>query len=351
MSGAQQDPRTSPIPDPVVSMMASLPWAAVLIGADGRVLFQNAAARGLQEVTGERAGPGIADLYPARVAALSGEPPWRTPQQVAFTSGSGDTRVREQLYCGTIPNLGCYLLIVDESESVRAEQVRAQTDRLASVGYMLAGVCHEISNPLAATYSMVQILQSQSQLSEDRLRAGLDKIALNVKRILEISRTVYEFSRVGDHRPLPVDLAVQEALEMLRADSRFEALVLVHEPDYQAVIQADRIALRQVFFNLVLNAAQAMGGSGEIRVTTARPSSATVEVRVEDSGPGIPEERLERVFEPFFTTKPSGEGTGLGLAITHDIVREHAGRIDVTNRADGGACFRLTFPLEVGRKT
>jgi len=335
-----------PMADPVVSLLAGLPWPAVLMDMDGIVLFQNAAAKRLQEVPDKSARPGIGDLYPGRVSVLSGDLPWLTPQQASFACCRGDMAINEQLFLGTIPDVGAYLLFVDNSETARAELARSQTDRLASIGFMLAGVCHEVSNPLAATYSMVQLLQSQTELTEEMFRTGLEKIAANVKRILEVSRTVYEFSRVGERQPLPIDLAIQEALEMLSADRRFEDLVLVHEPDYQTVIRIDRVRLRQAFFNLILNAAQAIGGRGEIRVTTSRQSSDTVIVTVEDTGPGIPDDSLDRVFEPFFTNKPSGAGTGLGLAITHDIVREHAGTIRASNRMQGGACFHLEFSLE-----
>lgn len=344
-----QPDQLHPVTGPVVSLMSGLPWPAVLMDMEGSILFQNAAAKRLQEVADGSAGTGIGDLYPGRLSVLSGDPPWLTPQQASYACGSGDAAINEQLFLGNIPDVGAYLLFVDNRETSRAELTRSQTDRLASIGFMLAGVCHEVSNPLAATYSMVQLLQSQTELTEEMFRAGLEKIAANVKRILEVSRTVYEFSRVGERQPLPIDLAIQEALEMLSADRRFEGLALVHEPDYQAVTRIDRVRLRQAFFNLILNAAQAIGGHGEIRVTTSRQSTDSVIVTVEDTGPGIPQNSLDRVFEPFFTNKPSGEGTGLGLAITHDIVREHSGTISASNRMQGGACFRMEFPLEAYR--
>jgi signal transduction histidine kinase len=338
-----------PVAGPVVSLLAGLPWPAVLVDIDGGILFQNKAAKRLQEVPDGSEGNGFGDLYPARASVLTGDPPWLTPQQASFTSRHGDSAINEQVVLGTIPDVGAYLLFVDNSEAVRAELARSQTERLASIGFMLAGVCHEVSNPLAATYSMVQLLQSQPELTEEMFRASLEKIAANVKRILEVSRTVYEFSRVGERQPLPIDLAIQEALEMLSADRRFECVALVHEPDYQAVIRIDRVRLRQAFFNLLLNAAQAIAGHGEIKVTTSRQSLDSVIVTVEDNGPGIPIDSLDRLFEPFFTNKPSGEGTGLGLAITHDIVREHRGTISASNRIQGGACFRLEFPLDTYR--
>lgn len=350
MSKTPQLCMLDPIEDAAPSLVASLPWAALLVDMNGRIVCQNDAAVSLQEVSGATGGSHFADLYPSRFGALAGEPPWLTPQKVGYRRNVGDTVFHEQLWVGSIPDIGAYVLMVDDSDNVKAEQARMQTDRLASIGFMLAGVCHEVSNPLAATYSMVQLLQSQPELTEEMFRTGLQKIAANVKRVLEVSRTVYEFARVGEYRPTPVDLSIQEALEMLASDVRFEKLSVVHEPDYHGVIRADLIHLRQVFFNLVLNAAQAMGGEGEIRVTTHREQPDKVVVTVEDSGPGIPEAQLGKVFEPFFSTKPSGKGTGLGLAITRDIVRDHAGTISVENRAGGGACFRVVFSVEARQK-
>ena len=334
--------------DVAMALVSSLPWPAMLIDAEGHVTFQNHLAKAIQESPVDVGRATLASLYPERYRALSGDPPWLTPQNATCVRHDGEEVVFERLWLATIPHYGAYLIVIDESETYRAQQACAQTGRLASIGFMLAGVCHEVSNPLAATYSMVQLLESQPGLTEEMFRAGLAKISANVRRILEVSRTVYEFSRVGEHRPIPIDLPIEEALEMLAGDGRYRGVELVHESDYHAVIDGDRVQLRQVFFNLVLNAAQAMEGSGEIRVTTCRRAHGTVEVEVVDTGPGIPVDVLERIFDPFFTTKASGKGTGLGLSIARDVVREHAGSIQVENRARGGTRFLLSFPMTDG---
>jgi signal transduction histidine kinase len=243
-----------------------------------------------------------------------------------------------------MPGHGALLIIMDDTAAYEAERAKAQTDRLASIGFMLAGVCHEVSNPLAATYSMVQLLESQSGLTDQMYRSGLAKISANVRRILDVSRTVYEFARVSELKPLPIDLPIEEAFDLLASDSRFADVDVVHKPDYGAVIEGDLVHLRQVFFNLALNAAQAMRGHGDITVTTEHEPSGRIIVVFEDSGPGIDRDYREKVFEPFFTTKPSGKGVGLGLSIVRDVMREHGGTIGIEDGGKGGARFVLVFP-------
>ena len=221
-----------------------------------------------------------------------------------------------------------------------------QMQRLASLGFMLAGVCHEVSNPLAAIHSMVQILQSRRGVTPETLEKGLGSIAGNIVRVLAITRKLGDFSRVtGDAPgPQPVDVAVREALAVLR-HNRWGGAVSV---DYQglpdALTRARPGELQQVLFNVLLNAAQAMDGAGRIEVQTERAPGGGIRVTLRDSGPGIAPEHLERIFEPFFTTKAPGEGTGLGLAISYQIVHELGGSMRAFNLAEGGACVELTLP-------
>lgn len=221
-----------------------------------------------------------------------------------------------------------------------------QMQRLASLGFMLAGVCHEVSNPLAAIHSMVQILQSRRGVTPETLEKGLGSIANNIVRVLAITKKLGDFSRVTDDapRPQPVDVAVREALAVLR-HNRWGGGVSV---DYQglpgALTRSRPGELQQVLFNVLLNAAQAMEGAGRIEVKTERAPGGGIRVTVRDSGPGIAPEHLERIFEPFFTTKAPGEGTGLGLAISYEIVQELGGSMRAFSAAQGGACVELTLP-------
>jgi len=218
----------------------------------------------------------------------------------------------------------------------------AQTQRLASLGFMLAGVCHEVSNPMAAIYSMVQILQSRRGVSPQTLEKGLASIAGNISRVLAITRKLGDFSRVTGEAPAPValDAAMDEAASLLRHSSCGAAVSLEYAGAPGATVLARPGELQQVIFNILLNAAQAMQGAGRIEVG-ARLSGGSVALSIRDTGPGIPPEHLGRVFDPFFTTKPPGEGSGLGLAISYEIVHGLGGTLRASNHPEGGACFQI----------
>ena len=222
----------------------------------------------------------------------------------------------------------------------------AQVARLASLGFMVAGVCHEVANPLTAVHSMVQLLQSSTPLSPETLARGLENIAANVQRVLNITRTLNDFSRAGatERAHVEIDLSITNARQNALQHALFRE-VKIHTtaaPELQVLAVADQI--EQVFANILLNAAQAMNGAGRIHITSRRTTDNFVEIAVHDSGPGIAPGYLPRLLEPFFTTKPAGQGTGLGLAISNEIVMEHGGSLRVENHPQGGACVYLLLP-------
>jgi C4-dicarboxylate-specific signal transduction histidine kinase len=222
----------------------------------------------------------------------------------------------------------------------------AQTQRLAALGFMLASVCHEISNPLAAIHSMLQILQSKRGVSPETLDKGLASIASNVARVLAITRKLGDFSRVGGDAPAPValDTAVEAALALLRHGAQGPGVAVTYRGAPGAMVLARAGQLEQVIFNILLNAVQAMRGRGRVEAeVSVHEKDLTLAIR--DTGPGIAAEHLARVFDPFFTTKPPGEGTGLGLAISYEIAHELGGAIRASNREAGGALFETTLPL------
>ncbi len=341
-----QIPQEFDLGEQIEAVLESLPWPAIALDDGGSVAYVNehAAARQASHIE-HVAGQPLAALFPDYAQALRGSAPWAEPQEVELSRESEQGPVHERIYLRHIPG-GSYLVILDETASYETERDRAQTARLASIGFMLAGVCHEVSNPLAATYSMVQLMQSQDELSETALREGLDRIAANVKRILQVSRRINEFCRIGQRDWVPIDDAVDEALTLVRQDRRYQEVEIEHLRDASVRVRGDAGHLRQIIYNIVLNAMQAMNGRGRVMIHAHRAGDGTGTLVIEDNGPGIAPDHLEELFTPFFTTKPSGEGTGLGLAITRDLVREHGGDITAANRAQGGARFEITFPGE-----
>jgi C4-dicarboxylate-specific signal transduction histidine kinase len=290
------------------ALLDALPVPLALLGSGDEVLFANAALRGR---------PGALD--PGKLAGAD----------------SIDTP------------FGRCVVVLSEAMTGSQAQANPQMQRLASLGFMLAGVCHEVSNPLAAIHSMVQILQSPRGVSSETLDKGLASIGANIARVLAITRKLGDFSRVtGDAAVTQrIDAAVHEAAALLRHNRWGGVGVRV---DYrgldEAVTRARPGELQQVLFNVLLNAAQAMDGVGRIDVHADHAADGSIRVSVRDSGPGIPVEHLERVFDPFFTTKPPGEGTGLGLAISYEIVHELGGAMRAANHPLGGACIEIELP-------
>jgi C4-dicarboxylate-specific signal transduction histidine kinase len=222
----------------------------------------------------------------------------------------------------------------------------AQTQRLASLGFMLASVCHEVSNPLAAVSSMLQILQSKRGVTPETMEKGLASIAANVARVLTITRKLGDYARVGGEAlaPLAIDDAVEAAAALLRHSPSGQDVRVDYRGAAGVTVRTRHGELEQVVFNILLNAAQAMHGAGCIEVQ-ARPNGARMVLAIRDTGPGIAPEHLEKVFDPFFTTKPPGDGTGLGLAISYEIVHQLGGSIHAANDPRGGARFEIVLPI------
>ncbi len=245
----------------------------------------------------------------------------------------------------------------------RAVQARlAQSDRLASVGMLAAGVAHELNNPLAYVLYNLQAMQediealasAEPETVSARLRELDAKTRSSVEgaeRMRDIVQDLQSFSRSdGDKESALALRPVIEAVAAMAANEiRFRArLELAFESKHRVLGTEGRLA--QAFLNLLLNAAQSIEEgrpeANTIRVST-RDAGDEVRVAVRDTGPGIPAENLDRLFDPFFTTKAPGEGTGLGLAICHRIVEEHGGHIEVQSKLGEGSVFELVLPAYV----
>ena len=244
----------------------------------------------------------------------------------------------------------------------RLEQERLQrqlvlADRMASVGTLAAGVGHEINNPLTFVMAnldmVIEELRSADAASLSAHRTEwlemLEEARYGSERIRRIVRGLKTFSRAEEERRAPLELrpALELAVDMAFNEIRHRAR-LVKDYGPTPLVEADDSRLGQLFVNLLVNAAQAVGEgdaqTNEIRIVTLTDPSGNAVVEIRDTGPGIPEALLDRVFDPFFTTKAVGVGTGLGLAICHGIVSSMGGRITAGNREGGGAVFRVTLP-------
>jgi two-component system NtrC family sensor kinase len=323
-----------------LAALDAVPVAVMVVDASGRVLQANAAMRARA-----RAGAWADTLeaqYPEYYAALAGD--LTVAREVPVVRQAHGAVIHERIAAQPTP-WGTAITAVDETPLTELAIRDAQTTRLASLGFMVAGVCHEVSNPLAAIHSMVQILQSKRGDSPEVLEKGLAAISSNIARVLAITRTLTEFSRVREDPLKTVTLAqaVENAASLLRhrAGAHAVAVDTAIDPEIETLAQSSQ--LEQVVFNILLNAAQAMDGAGRVAVTGHRRGGRVV-LEIRDAGPGIAPEHLGRVFEPFFTTKPEGAGTGLGLTISSEIVRELGGDLRAENHPGGGACFVIELP-------
>lgn len=333
--------------DTFESIFSASPWPMLVFDEAGTVLgaSDEGPSRWLRSV--EQPGPSLRQRAPHYLSILSGDPPLGSDQEAdSVRTDQTGMEIHERLHVRRTA-WGCFMTIVDQTEVRQMQTMDIQNARLATLGFMVAGVCHEMTNPLTSLHSIVQILNSEKHIDEELLGKGLDNIALNVKRLLNISRRLIKFSRVGDEPRLrfAVDDVIEDALTVLRQEGLLQDVELCHSAATDAIAYGDASQIHQIFVNLFVNAVQAMGATGRVRVET-RCVGAMIEVLVSDSGPGVDPVAIERIFEPFFTTKAGAHGTGLGLAISAEFAREHGGTIVLRQTSPDGASFCVTLPKE-----
>ena len=326
-------------------IFSATPWPALMLDEQGTVLAASDESGAGLTPEATTADVPLRERAQHYLGLLRGSVPWLTPQETdSMRTLSSGAVVHERLHLRRTA-WGACLVIVDQTELRQSQAADIQTARLASLGFMVAGVCHEVTNPLTSLHSIVQILRSEKQPSPALLAKGLDNIALNVKRILDISRRLVKFSRVGDEPRscFAIDEAIEEAAHVMRHEGLLHDIDLQHETDPHAMVFGNPGQAREIFLNLFVNAAQAMAGRGRLSVVT-RSTAQTVEVLVSDTGPGVAPGLTGRIFEPFFTTKADQHGTGLGLAICTEMANEHGGSIELRHNSPHGAAFCVTLP-------
>lgn len=328
-------------------LFAASPFPMLMLGKDGAVLAASDDEDAHDLPTSSDADQSLRLRAPHYLSLLKGSERWPAPQDVdaVRTKPSGEP-IYERLHLRRMP-WGASLVIVDQTRLRKTQTADVQTARLAALGFMVAGVCHEVTNPLTSLHSIVQLLKAEPHPSQELLNKGLDNISVNVRRILDISRRLVRFSRAGEEPRcrFVLDEILEEALFVLRSDDMLHGIELLYTPDPAAQVFGNPGQVREIFVNLFVNAAQAMGGRGRLWVST-RCTASTVEVLVRDNGPGVPPEVAPRIFEPFFTTRAASNGTGLGLAICAEIAHEHRGRVELVDAPAPGASFRVSLPAE-----
>ncbi|MCS7336902.1 MAG: cache domain-containing protein [Verrucomicrobiae bacterium] len=223
-----------------------------------------------------------------------------------------------------------------------------ESERLAHIGQLAAGVAHEINNPLQGIVTYSHLLLERAR-PDDANREFLEKIVKQADRCRNIIRGLLDFARQRkpEKRLSNVNRVVEECLGLVANQALFHNIKIVRNlaPDLPLLLM-DPSQMQQVFMNMIINAAEAMNGAGQLTVTTRHvPDASAVEIEFTDTGHGIKEEDMERIFDPFFTTKEAGHGTGLGLAISYGIVKEHKGTITVQSEVGRGTTFTIRLPV------
>lgn len=242
-----------------------------------------------------------------------------------------------------------------EAEREQLRRRLTQSEKLAALGQFVAGIAHELNNPLQGVLGHLELLRATGAFPK-QLRREVQTIYREAERAAKIVRNLLVFagSRRLVRRPVSLTSVLQKVLALRQAALRTQGIEVVrHYDDRLPRVQSDPLLLHQAFLNIVMNAEQAIAAAGQpgrIEIATRHdPVGGRVIATVRDTGTGISADVLSHIFEPFYTTKEVGKGTGLGLAIAYGIVQEHGGHIAAANHPDGGAVFTVELPTSTAR--
>lgn len=256
-----------------------------------------------------------------------------------------------------------------------AQNQLLQSEKLASLGQLAAGVAHELNNPIGFVHSNLGTLEGylkdifeiaaawesgdpaavaalKKEKDFDFIHQDIFQLLAEsqdgLNRVRKIVQDLKDFSRVGETHWQWSDLhqGLDSTLNIIWNELKYKCTVVKHYDPELPPIHCLPSQLNQVFMNLLVNAAHAIPEKGEITIATERHGVGSVQVRISDNGEGIPAKNLTRIFEPFFTTKPIGKGTGLGLSIAYGIIGKHQGKIEVASEMGKGTTFSITLPID-----
>jgi PAS domain S-box-containing protein len=345
--------------------------AIVAADRDGNILLMNQAAENLfgfslKEAAGRK---NVQDLYPPGEAkkimrALRDERKGgkgKLPATKVTIVNAGGEEIPAEITASIIyeggkevATMGIYndlreRLAVEKTLKETQAQL-AQSEKMASLGQLAAGVAHEINNPLTGIL-LYASMALENLRDQDPLREHLQYVLEDVNRCKGIVKNLLAYSRRSSatREIIPLNELVSQSLNLIRDQRLFGNIVVEKEMSGEMIlIQGDRNQLAQVIINLVMNASAAMDGVGTLTLRTHRDKpNRRAYLEVSDTGCGIPEKNLPKIFDPFFTTKEPGKGTGLGLSTSYGIIQESGGRISVKETSPRGTTFLVDLPLFV----
>ncbi len=346
----------------ISNVVESLRDGLVVLDREGRVVAWNRAMESRYDVKArEVIGKPFLDINPNWKRERVAEPVERLlrgeieefglegVEHETLKKGRVVLNLRGSLLRENLAPSGAVLLIEDITEKVALERSARQSEKLAALGTLSAGLVHELNNPIGIISSRIELMLQEAEERQLPLqvREDLKVLHRHSQRVARIARGLLSFARQspGDRRLFDLNQIVDETLLLMEKQASKEGITVRRSLARDLPpMEGDPNALQQVVLNLLTNARDAMGDGGEIRIETGTVAGRPGWLRlvVSDDGPGIPLEHLPKIFDPFYTTK--ADGTGLGLSITYGIVREHQGTIDVQSKPGEGTTFVLAFP-------
>ncbi|MBM4312425.1 MAG: HAMP domain-containing protein [Deltaproteobacteria bacterium] len=236
-----------------------------------------------------------------------------------------------------------------EIKKMQAQLLRSE--KLVSLGRLVAGITHEINNPLTGILMFANLIHGNPKL-DPSLKNDTDVIINEAKRCAKIVKGLLDFSResIPQKKPASLVQVMERTLSLIGPQSSFHHIDIIrdYQPDLP-LIPIDENQIEQVFINMLLNAGQSMPGTGTITIKTYTENEYAC-MKITDTGAGIAEENMEKIFDPFFTTK-SDKGTGLGLSVSYGIIERHGGKIEVQSKLNEGTSFVIKLPLSERRES
>jgi signal transduction histidine kinase len=345
-------------------LLDQLEDAVLMFGRDRRlVVASGAVEKFLGKMRADLAGRALAEVFPPTTtlglllaqAAQTGRPIRNRRVPIALGDGSGgfvallSVDILEPLSSGGNPGRGAGLLVrLRDPEAARQVGRQLQTaDRLSAISRITSGVAHEVKNPLNAILMHVELARMKLARQDTDVAPQMEIVSREILRLDRVVKTFLDFTRPMELHPadVPLDSFVREIADLAAPQAEAAGIrVSVGADTESATIRVDADLMKQAILNLVVNAIQAMPHGGELRIECAvRDEDA--EIRVSDTGVGIPPQLRDKIFRLYYTTKP--EGSGIGLAMTFRIVQLHDGAIDFTSEPGKGTTFVLRLPLSV----
>jgi PAS domain S-box-containing protein len=346
-------------------VISGSPIAIVAADRYGHILLMNAAAEELFGYTGTYAARNVTayELYPPGIASSimrqltvgKGKLPGvktmiinaaREVIPVELTASIVYEGGEEVATVGIYTDLREKLAVENQLKQTQAQL--AQSEKMASIGQLAAGVAHEINNPLTGILFYAD-MKLETMDPDDPERSEVEAVTEDVKRCKEIVQNLLAYSRQSSPTRDIIHLndLVDQSLALIRDPKMFRNIEIVRDfSERMILVHVDRNQISQVIVNLVINAVSAMNQKGLLTLTTSRgKTSGKAYLEVADTGCGIAPEQLSKIFDPFFTTKPQGEGTGLGLSTAYGLIKENKGEIRVKQTGSDGTTFLLEFDL------